>query len=84
LILVILNLNRRNIPGPGTYEQESDFDRMIERERIRKKKQGSHSVNPTLSHIVSTSNTTLNFKELPTSESTVIDTVGNKGNFNSK
>jgi hypothetical protein len=26
----------------------------------------------------------LNFKELPTSESTVIDTVGNKGNFNSK
>jgi len=36
---------------------------MAEYERIRKMKQGSHSVNPSLSHIVSTSNSTLNLKD---------------------
>jgi hypothetical protein len=64
-------------PGPGAYEQDSYFDKMIDREKIRRKKQNSYSVNPSLSHIA-TSNTSINYRDPSRSDSHVLDQTANK------
>lgn len=60
-------------PGPGAYNNQSTFDKIVENEKLKKRKQGAHSVKPSLSHIVSSSNTSLNFKDIQTTDSTVLD-----------
>ena len=60
-------------PGPGAYEQESHFDKMIQHEKLRRRKQGSHSVKPSMTNIVSSSNSTLYAKDMQTSDSTLLD-----------
>lgn len=67
------------MPGPGAYEQESQFDRMIEYEKSQRKKKGSHSVNPSLSHIVTSSNSTINMRDNQTTDDTVADSVFPRG-----
>jgi len=51
---------------------------MVENERLRRKKQGSNSINPSLTNNA-TSNTSIHMKELHTSESHQIDNIVNKG-----
>ena len=53
---------------------------MVENERIRRKKQGAHSLNPNLSNNA-TSNTSINYKQLQTSDSNGIEHTLNQGNF---
>jgi len=76
---------RENYPGPGAYEQNSKFDVMVENERIRKKKKGTKSVNPSLSHIVSCNSTSIRENvvqpDTQLTESTTGDLNTAKGNF---
>lgn len=47
-------------------------------------KQGCHSVNPSVSNIVSTTNTRTNLKDIDTSESIIFDQTFPKGNESSQ